>query len=182
MLAPLDIVHVGATALWIGGIVTLLLAVPAATRRVEPAARTRLLAGVLARFSPIALWSVVALAITGGVQAAIHLDWSLAPFADTGFGRSLLVKIGLFVVLVALGATQRRRIIPALRSHAAGGEAPGGAGVLLRRALRTEIVLLCGVLAATAVLVGSPPPRAVAGGNAGAVSRPTSPSGRSGCR
>ena len=167
VLAPLDIVHVGATALWIGGIVALLLAVPAGTRRVDPAARTRLLAGVLARFSPIALWSVVALAITGGVQAAIHLDWSLAPFADTGFGRSLLVKIGLFVVLVALGATQRRRIIPALRSHAAGAEAPGGAGVLLRRALRAEIVLLCGVLAATAVLVGSPPPRAVAGGNAG---------------
>jgi copper transport protein len=60
---------VAATALWIGGIVALLLAVPAATRRIEPAARTRLLAGVLARFSPIALWSVVALAITGGVQA-----------------------------------------------------------------------------------------------------------------
>jgi copper transport protein len=55
VLAPLDIVHVAATALWIGGIVTLLLAVPAATRRVDPAARTRLLAGALARFSPIAL-------------------------------------------------------------------------------------------------------------------------------
>ncbi len=163
VLAPMDIAHVAATALWIGGIVTLLLAVPAGTRRLDPAARTRLLAGLLARFSPIALWSVVALAITGGVQAAIHLDWSLAPFADTGFGRSLLVKIGLFGVLVALGATQRRRIIPALRSHAAGGEAPGGAGVLLRRALRAEVILLCGVLAATAVLVGSPPPRAVAG-------------------
>ena len=171
VLAPLDIVHVAATALWIGGIVTLLLAVPAGTRRLEPAARTRLLAGLLARFSPIALWSVVALAITGGVQAAIHLDWSLAPFADTGFGRSLLVKIGLFGVLVALGATQRRRIIPALRSHAAGGEAPGGAGVLLRRALRAEVILLCGVLAATAVLVGSPPPRAVAG----ATSAPAGP-------
>jgi copper transport protein len=73
------------------------------------------------------------------------------------------VKIGLFVALVALGATQRRRVIPQLRSHAAGGEAPGGAGVLLRRALRAEVVLLCGVLAATAILVGSPPPRAVAG-------------------
>ncbi len=168
VLAPLDVVHVAATALWIGGMVALLLAVPAATRRLDPPVRTRLLAGVLARFSPIALWSVVALAVSGGVQAAIHLDWSLSPFADTGFGRSLLVKIGLFAILVGLGATQRRRIIPALRSHAAGGEAPGGAGVLLRRALRAEVVLLCGVLAATAVLVGSPPPRAIAGATAAA--------------
>jgi copper transport protein len=163
VLAPLDIVHVGATALWIGGIVALLAAVPAGTRQVEPPVRSRVLAGVLARFSPIAFWSVLALALTGGVQAAIHSGWSLAPLADTGFGRALLVKIGLFGVLVGLGATQRRRIIPALRAHAAGGEPPGGAGVLLRRALRAEALLLAGVLAATAILVGSPPPRAIAG-------------------
>ena len=167
VLAPLDVVHVGATALWVGGIVALLVAVPAATRRVEPSVRTRVLAGVLARFSPIAFWSVIALAVTGGVQAAIHSGWTLGPLADTGFGRALLVKTGLFALLVALGATQRRRSIPALRAHAAGGEAPGGAGVLLRRALRAELVLLAGVLAATAILVGSPPPRAAAGSDAG---------------
>jgi copper transport protein len=163
VLAPADIVHVAATSLWIGGLVALLLAVPAATRRLEPPLRTRLLAGVLARFSPLALLSVAALALTGALQAAFHLDWKLAPLADTGFGRSLLVKTALFAALFALGATQRRRIIPALRAHAAGGEPPGGAGVLLRRALRAEVLLVLGVLAATAILVGSPPPRAVAG-------------------
>jgi copper transport protein len=167
VLAPLDVVHVGATALWVGGIAALLVAVPAGTRRAEPPVRTRVLAGVLARFSPIAFWSVIALAVSGGVQAAIHSGWSLAPLTDTGFGRALLVKIGLFAALVALGATQRRRIIPALRAHAAGGEPPGGAGVLLRRALRAEILLLAGVLAASAILVGSPPPRAAAGPAAG---------------
>jgi copper transport protein len=167
VLAPADIVHVAATAVWIGGLVTLLLAVPAATRRLEPPMRTRVLAGVLARFSPLALWSVVALALTGVVQAAFHLDWSLAPLADTAFGRSLLVKAALFTALLGLGATQRRRIIPALRGLASGGAAPGGAGVLLRRALRAEVLLLLGVLAATAILVGSPPPRAVAGAAAG---------------
>jgi copper transport protein len=166
VLAPLDVVHVVATSLWIGGLIAILLAVPAATRRLEPPQRTRLLAGVLARFSPVALWSVLALAATGAVQAAIHLDWSLAPLADTGFGRSLLVKSALLAVLVGIGVLQRRRILPALRAHAAGGEAPGGAGRLLRRALRAEVVLVAGILAATAILVGSPPPRAVAGAEA----------------
>jgi copper transport protein len=163
VLAPLDVVHVIASSLWVGGLIAILLAVPAATRRLEPPQRTRLLAGVLARFSPVALWSVLALAATGAVQAAIHLDWSLTPLADTAFGRSLLVKTGLLAVLIGIGAVQRRRIIPALRAHAAGGEAPGGAGRLLRRALRAEVVFVAGILAATAILVGSPPPRAVAG-------------------
>jgi copper transport protein len=161
VLTPLDIVHVAASALWIGGLVAILLAVPAATRRLEPPVRTRLLAGVLARFSPIALWSVLALVATGAIQSAFHLDWSLSPLVDTGFGRSLLVKSGLLALLIGLGVQQRRRIIPALRAHVAGGEAPGGAGRLLRRALRAEVLLLLGVLAATAILVGSPPPRAV---------------------
>jgi copper transport protein len=163
VLAPADVVHVVATAVWIGGLVALLLAVPAATRTLQPAVRTRLLAGVLARFSPLALGSVVALAVTGALQAALHLDWSLSPLAETGFGRSLLVKTGLFAALLALGATQRRRIVPALRGLAAGGAPPGGAGVVLRRALRAEVLLVLGVLAATAILAGSPPPRALAG-------------------
>jgi copper transport protein len=124
VLAPADVVHVVATAVWIGGLVALLLAVPAATRTLQPAVRTRLLAGVLARFSPLALGSVVALAVTGALQAALHLDWSLSPLAETGFGRSLLVKTGLFAALLALGATQRRRIVPALRGLAAGGSPP----------------------------------------------------------
>jgi copper transport protein len=167
LLAPLDVLHVAGAALWVGGLVALLVAMPAATRRLEAPARTTLLAGALARFSPIALLSVLALAATGAVQAAIHLEWTLAPLAGTAFGRALLVKSGLLAVLLGAAVLQRRRILPALRALAAGGEAPGGAGVLLRRALRAEVALLLGVLAATAVLAGSPPPRAAAAQAAG---------------
>jgi copper transport protein len=162
VLAPLDVVHVAASSLWIGGLVALLLAMPLAVRRLEAPAHTRLLSGALARFSSLALWSVLALAATGAVQAVIHLDWSLAPLTDTGFGRALLVKTALLALLVGAGALQRRRILPALRAHAEGGEAPGGAGRLLRRALRAEVVLVLGALAVSAILAGSPPPRAAA--------------------
>ena len=43
---------------WIGGLVALLVALPAATRRLHAPDRTRLLAATLVRFSPIALGCV----------------------------------------------------------------------------------------------------------------------------
>ena len=46
-LFPLDVVHVLAMSVWIGGLVALLFVVPAATRRLDPPERSRLLAAVL---------------------------------------------------------------------------------------------------------------------------------------
>src|SRR5262249_20801684 len=60
-LLPLDVVHVAAMSTWIGGLAMLLFALPGATRRIDPPERSRLLAAVLVRFSPIALACVVAL-------------------------------------------------------------------------------------------------------------------------
>lgn len=157
LLLPANVLHVAAMALWVGGLVALLLVLPAATRALRaPADRTRLLAAVLARFSPLALGAVIAIVATGVVQSLKLLDLPDDLF-DSGFGRAVLVKVALLLGLVALGAWQRRRSLPRLRSLADGGEAPGGAGVLLRRALRTEVVLLAGVLAATAALAASSP-------------------------
>lgn len=47
--------------------------------------------------------------------------------------------------------------MPRLRRIAAGGEAPGRAGLILRRALRLEVALVVVVLGVTAVLAGYPP-------------------------
>jgi copper transport protein len=159
LLVPADVVHVVAMSAWLGGLVFLLAAVPGATRALEPADRTRLLAGTLQRFSPIALVAVIALAVTGTVQALVefrHLD----ALVDTAFGRAVLVKIVLLTALIALGAVNRRRVVPALASLAASGAAPGGAGRLLRRTLRTEVLLIVAVLAVTGALTGYAPPTA----------------------
>ncbi len=51
-LLPLDVVHVTAMSVWVGGLFMLLFVLPSATRRLEPSERSRLLAGVLVRFSP----------------------------------------------------------------------------------------------------------------------------------
>ena len=80
------------------------------------------------RFSPLAFGvaSCVLLA-TGIVQSIVHLGRARQP-AHTAFGRAVLIKIGLLLVLIALGAYNQRRALPRLRAAAASGESPGRAG------------------------------------------------------
>jgi putative copper export protein len=148
LLVPADVVHVVAMSAWLGGLAFLLFAVPAATRVLEPADRTRLLAAALSRFSQLALISVAALATTGVIQALVevrHLD----ALTGTAFGRAVLIKAVLLAILIAIAAVNRRRAVPELERLAAAGAAPGDAGRLLRRTLRAEVALIVVVLAVT---------------------------------
>lgn len=154
---PVNAVHVGAMAVWLGGLATLLFVLPAATRQLTAEGRGRLLAGSLARFSQVALIAVAAILLTGLVQAYVyvrHLDALL----ETGYGRAVLAKFLLLTAVIAIAAYNRRRSVPRLRRIAAGGEAPGRAGLLLRRALRGELALLVVVLGVTAALASYAPP------------------------
>jgi copper transport protein len=159
LLVPADVVHVVAMSAWLGGLVYLLVAVPAATRALDPPDRTRLLAATLQRFSPLALASVLALAVTGTIQALVEVR-HLEALTSTAFGRAVLVKIALLVVLIGLGAINRRRVVPELGRLAAGGRTPGDAGRLLRRTLRAEVLLILVVLGVTGALTSYAPPTA----------------------
>jgi copper transport protein len=159
LLVPADAIHVVAMSAWLGGLVFLLVAVPAATRSLAPAERTHLLAATLERFSPIALGSVLALAATGTIQGLVEVR-TLDALTGTAFGRAVLIKAVLLTLLIGLGAVNRQRVVPALRRLAAGGAAPGGAGRLLRRTLRAEVALIAVVLAVTGALTGYAPPTA----------------------
>lgn len=170
LLTAADILHVGAMSLWLGGLAFLLLAAPAATRTLEPEARSGALAGALIRFSPLALAAVLTLAVTGTIQAIVHLT-AFHQLTGTAFGRAALIKIVLLALLVVLGAINRQRVLPALRRAAAGAAPPGAAGRLLKRTLRAEVALLAVVLGVTGALVGYPPPVALAGGPYSSTSR-----------
>jgi copper transport protein len=162
-LLPVDVVHVTAMSVWLGGLVMLLFVLPGATRRLEARERSRLLAAVVVRFSPIALVCVTALLATGVTQALIDMG-GLSPLLHTAFGRAVLIKFVLLMALVGLGAVNRQRVVPALRRLAAGGEPPGGAGRLLRRTLRAEVALVVVVLGVTSALVSYAPPKSAASG------------------
>jgi copper transport protein len=164
VLAPLDVVHVLAMSAWVGGLVVLVAAVPAATRAIrEPAARTPVLAGTLSRFSVVALAAVAALLATGVAQSLFHLT-AVDDLWDTAFGRAIAIKVALLAALIGLGALNRQRSIPRLRAAARDGATAGAAGRVLRSTLRAEVALVTVVLGVTAALVSYAPPDALSAG------------------
>jgi copper transport protein len=162
LMLPADALHVVAMGAWIGGLVLLVLAVPAATRALDAPDRTRLLAAALARFSPLAVVAVATLVATGTAQSIVHLD-AVSDLRETAFGRAIALKVVLLGGLVALGWLNQRRHMPQLRALAARGDAPGASGRRLRTALRAEVALAAVVIGVTAALVSYAP--ASAGGD-----------------
>jgi copper transport protein len=139
-------VHLAAMSLWAGGLAALVVVVP-----------PRALLGAAGRFSPLALGSVVALAVTGAVNGWRQVG-SLDAAFDTTYGRWLLVKLVLVVGVVTLGGVARWMV-----RHHEGGDDPA-----MGRLLLAEVVGLALVLGATAGLVDAPPPVDLAVGPASA--------------
>ena len=163
VLLPANVLHVVAASCWIGGLAVLVAALPAATRRLEPPDRTRLLAGTLGRFSVLALVSVAALLLGGILQSVLELDaWD--DLLDTAYGRAIVVKSALVALLLGAGWLNRRRTLPALDRAAADGGPPGRPGRVLRRTLRAEVALGVAALAVTGALAGYSPSTAASTG------------------
>ncbi|ROS78194.1 putative copper resistance protein D [Curtobacterium sp. PhB130] len=96
--------HLVGAALWVGGLVMLVL-----VRPVVPGDR---LAVVVGRYSSIALGCFVLVAVSGIASAQIRVGALSNLF--TPYGVLILVKIGAIVAMGVLGAVQRRRAIVAL--------------------------------------------------------------------
>jgi len=99
-------VHVLAAAVWCGTLAALVLTVHHRGQW----------ARVLPRFSEMSMWCVIAL-LAGGVTGALVAVDSASQLFATGYGRVLLVKIVLTVVLMALAWRNRARWLPAAKSH-----------------------------------------------------------------
>lgn len=158
-----DFAHIVAMAVWVGGLVAAAVALPNATRALSPGRRGQLLVAVFSRFSQVALVCVITLIATGALQTVVHFA-EFADFWQTAFGRALLVKIGLLLVLIAFGAYNRYSVIPRLRTRVESGETPGTVGAALKRSLTAEIVVVALVIAAASALVSYPPAATAATG------------------
>ncbi|MGG7572537.1 copper resistance protein CopC [Streptomyces sirii] len=95
---PVDVVHLLAVAAWLGGLAALVVSLYWG----PPVERT-----AVRRFSRIAFGSVVVLVATGVYQSWRQVGTWHA-LTDTSYGRLLLLKVGLVVVLVGIGALSRR--------------------------------------------------------------------------
>ena len=163
LLLPANVLHVIAASAWIGGIAVLVIALPAATRRLVAEDRTQLLSGAVGRFSTVALLSVAALLVGGIVQSVLELD-AFSDLVDSAYGRAIIVKSVLVLMLLGLGWLNRQRTLPALRRAAQDHATPGRPGLQLRRALRAELALGAAAIIATGALAGYSPSSAATTG------------------
>ena len=136
--------HLGGAAVWIGS----LAALAVLGRRLGAD-----LGAAVARYSPIATWCFIAVAISGAVNAATRLGG--LDGLGTRYGALVLVKIVGFTALGALGWTHRRAVIG--RLAAADGAIGTRATLVFWRLVAVELVVM-GAVSGVAVALGSTAP------------------------
>ena len=139
--------HIIAGGVWIGGLLALIVAVRGQPSEVKGRA--------VRRFSTTAGVAIVVVALTGAFRAVIEVG-SIGQLFSTAFGVLILVKVGLFVALAALGAINRFGNVPHASTALRG----------LRRVASTEVVIGTAVVLAAAALVNVAPPVASAAATA----------------
>ncbi|MBA3843732.1 MAG: copper resistance protein CopC/CopD, partial [Actinobacteria bacterium] len=128
---PTDLAHIAGSAVWLGGLVSLVVVLPRATA--DDAERR----AVVRRFSTVAFISVVVLAVSGLLRALTELG-SVSQIWSSGYGRALIVKTALFFPLLGIGWLNRTMLL--------------GAFARLRRSAIVEVTLILGIVVAVAVL------------------------------
>jgi putative copper export protein len=159
-----DWVHLTFAATWLGGVAMLCVVVRAVTQRGQPAdMQPSILSSVsfmVGRFSLVALFCVVGLAMTGIAQAGMFVK-SFEELWMTDYGRALSLKVLLFVVLIGFGAFHQQVVAPALRRAVMGIGMARGAALLrpydgltrFRVSLLLEVLVGVGLLLVVGWLV-----------------------------
>jgi len=105
------VTHAAAAAAWVGGLAAFYVWLARDVTRVRDKAEA---------FGRLALVCVIALAATGVLNASVHLAQPTMLFT-TGYGRLVVVKALLMIVLVGIAAPIRSRIVPRLAAAAGRG-------------------------------------------------------------
>jgi cytochrome c oxidase assembly factor CtaG/putative copper export protein len=133
------LIHLGAGALWAGGLLGLLAHAMRAGEHADVAAR---------RFSALAFWCFVAMAASGVVNALVRIK--LPDLVRTEYGWLIIGKVVALCLLGVIGWRQRRSGVAALQAD------PGARKPLIRLALAEAA--LFGATFGIAVGLGRTPP------------------------
>ena len=147
-----DFVHTTGAGFWLGGLVTLAVAV-SLFRRAEDSAG--LLAASVPRFSALAIAAVVAISLTGLLQWYLRIG-NLHDTLHSGYGLSLVAKTLLLLPMLAFGAVNLLVLSP--RFRAVSHDAALSSARFLRRHVIAEALLGALVLVATGFLTDTSPP------------------------
>jgi cytochrome c oxidase assembly factor CtaG/putative copper export protein len=144
------IFHLVGISLWVGGLVAFL---GLARQRVPH------LPVIAQRYSAIAFWAFIAVALSGVGNAWVRISYP-ADLWQTDYGRLVLVKAGLLTVLGAIGYLHRKRTLPAITDS-------GDRRPLIRLAI-VEVAVMAATIGVGSALArtATPPPSGAAPGNA----------------
>lgn len=146
----LDVTHVAAAGVWMGGLLMVLLAGIPAMRRLANGTGDVAIASLVSSFHPIALFCAPIVVMSGVGTSWLRLGEAQALWT-TDYGRTLLIKVGLFVLVALIGAHNWLRARRRLGSTAGTFH--------IRRTATLELALVSLVLAATTALVITPVPK-----------------------
>ena len=153
-----DMGHLIAAALWPGGLVPLLVSLVGQYR----SAGTRMfIAEVVRRFSGLSM-VVVGLLVATGLLNTYFIVGSLGALFTTDYGRLLLLKIALFILMLGLGALNLLVLKPRLSRATMLELQTAGTAVTpvqsLIRSVTGEAFLAAGVVLVIGFLGATPPP------------------------
>ncbi|GGK83444.1 copper resistance protein D [Ornithinimicrobium pekingense] len=145
--------HTLSACVWVGGLAALVLVVARRRRLRDGAAAESPDLSVLAgRYSAVAAWAFVVLALSGVFSLAVRVD-APSEVLGTAWGRLLLVKVVLLGVLGSFGALHRRHTLPLLRRGRPGA---------FRRLAAVEVLVMASVLGMSSALARTRPPHSEA--------------------
>ncbi len=147
-MAILDVIHVAAAAVWVGGL-AMLVVVMGHRRAQGLPVRARQLA---LRFSVVAAAAVAAAGAAGAAMAALILD-SPAELFTTPWGRLLMAKSAAVAVAGGIGAYNHQVLLPSMHDEPAGGPASERFQWVVR--IEAGLVLLAAVLTGFLVAAAS---------------------------
>ena len=98
-----DLLHLMGDAAWLGGLFYIAVVFIPSLAKLPLRQRARVLALGLPAFGALAIVCATVLAATGSLNATIRMS-SIAQFFTTAYGRTLAIKIELFLIIVAISA------------------------------------------------------------------------------
>lgn len=96
-----DVLHLLGDVIWVGGLLYITTMIVPLLRRFDMRQRAHVLASGLPSFSVFAVLSVIILSLTGPLNATVHVT-SWQQLATTLYGWTLIIKIELFLLMVAI--------------------------------------------------------------------------------
>ena len=132
--------HLAAAAFWMGGLLALPILLLGPLRALEPDERAELRRRTVRRFSKVAIVAVSVVVATGLYNALLNVS-GLAALVGTAYGRALVMKLAMTVLLLAAGGL----------NYMDEGDGPLG------RMVGLELALAGGVFVAAGFLTSLPP-------------------------